>query len=125
MEEMISVTAYTLLANLLAGDCGELKLHKALLGKLLVRMIWVLLLCALFAGLGEATGATLTVRKDGTGNYTTIQSAVNAMAARDTCLVGPGAYAERISFPGGRSGQAGSLTTVMAETSGTAETLGF
>jgi len=74
---------------------------------------------------GSVQANTLLVRKDGSGNYTTIQAAVNAMAARDTVLVGPGTYAERITLPSGKSGIAGSLTTVMAETQGTVETQGF
>lgn len=84
-----------------------------------------ILLAALFAGRSEARGAVLTVRKDGTGNYTTIQAGVNAMAARDTCLVGPGIYAERVTFPSGKSGSAGNLTIVKAETPGAVEMRGF
>jgi hypothetical protein len=77
------------------------------------------------ANLNNLSANTLLVRQDGTGNYTTIQAAVNAMAAKDTVLVGPGTYAERITFPAGKSGVAGSLTTLKTETPGTVETWGF
>jgi hypothetical protein len=82
-----------------------------------------MLVLVVVPGLGH--GATIRVRKDGTGNYSTIQAAVNAMAARDTVIVGPGDYQERITFPSGKSGVTGSLTTLIAETQGTVETLGF
>jgi hypothetical protein len=81
-------------------------------------------LCLMVLGT-VAEGATIRVRQDGTGNYTNIQAAVNAMAARDTCLVGPGLYPERISFPTGKSGNATTLTTIKAETNGTVEMWGF
>ncbi len=84
-------------------------------------------LCAglLLAGVVQARAAVRTVRKDGTGNYTTIQACVNAMSSGDTCLVGAGVYQERIRFPAGKSGQAGNLTTVQAEVAGTVDTWGF
>jgi hypothetical protein len=42
----------------------------------------------------SASGAVLTVKKDGSGNYTTIQACANAAQAGDTCLVDPGTYDE-------------------------------
>ncbi len=77
------------------------------------------------AKLNNLSANTITVRQDGTGNYTTIQAAVNAMAAKDTVIVGPGTYPERITFPSGKSGIAGSLTTLKTQTPGTVETWGF
>jgi hypothetical protein len=41
-----------------------------------------------------ATGATITVRKDGTGDYMVIQAALNVAAAGDTIMIGPGQYTE-------------------------------
>jgi Right handed beta helix region len=72
----------------------------------------------------SAQGRTYRVRKDGTGDFTTILACLNAMAGGDTCLVGPGAYQERIRFPTGKSGSAGRLTTVKAETTGTVDIWG-
>ncbi|HWQ93033.1 MAG TPA: choice-of-anchor Q domain-containing protein [Clostridia bacterium] len=81
----------------------------------------------LFFALGAEIGraATLRVRQDGAGNYATIQSAVNAMAPGDTVVVGPGLYNERITFPTGKSGSPGRLTTIKAETQRTVDTQGF
>lgn len=69
--------------------------------------------------------ATLSVQQNGTGNYTTIQAAVNAMSSKDTVLVGPGTYSERVTFPSGKSGVAGSLTTIKAQPAGAAQMWGF
>ena len=45
--------------------------------------------------LASASGAaTLRVERDGTGDYTTIQPALDAVAAGDTVLIGPGEYPE-------------------------------
>ncbi len=44
--------------------------------------------------------ATLTVKQDGTGDYTKIQDAIDAAAINDTILVWPGTYFENISFFG-------------------------
>jgi len=79
----------------------------------------------LLGGLNLGQSTVLTVRQDGTGNYTSIQACVNAMAPGDTCLVGPGVYAERITVPAGKSGQAGQLTMIEAETQGAVDTQGF
>jgi hypothetical protein len=42
----------------------------------------------------DAGGATITVRKDGAGDFTVIHSAVNAAADGDTILIGPGEFME-------------------------------
>lgn len=49
----------------------------------------------------SALGATITVRKDGTGDFTVIQQALNVAAAGDTILIGPGEYLDKtwIRFP--------------------------
>jgi hypothetical protein len=41
-----------------------------------------------------ATAATITVRKDGTGDYMVLQQALDVAASGDTVLVGPGEYTE-------------------------------
>ena len=43
---------------------------------------------------------TLTVKQDGTGNYSVIQNAVNNATVGDTILVWPGTYYENIAFIG-------------------------
>lgn len=49
-----------------------------------------------------ASGATISVRKDGAGNYTTIQPALDVAADGDTILIGPGEYTEAttVRLPG-------------------------
>jgi hypothetical protein len=42
------------------------------------------------------TSAALTVRPDGSGNFTTIQACANAAMAGDTCLVSAGTYPEHV-----------------------------
>ena len=42
----------------------------------------------------------ITVRKDGSGNYSSIQSAIDASASSDTILVYDGTYMENIDFKG-------------------------
>ncbi len=46
--------------------------------------------------------ATISVQRDGTGNYTTIQPALDAAADGDTILIGPGEYTEAttVRLPG-------------------------
>lgn len=44
------------------------------------------------------SAATIAVRKDGTGDYTVLQHALNAAAAGDTILMGPGEYADKITY---------------------------
>jgi hypothetical protein len=41
-----------------------------------------------------ATGATITVRKDGSGDYMVIQAALDVATAGDTIMIGPGQYTE-------------------------------
>ncbi|OYT13375.1 MAG: hypothetical protein B6I19_05490 [Bacteroidetes bacterium 4572_114] len=55
------------------------------------------LLCILPSSLSPAT---LTVKQDGTGDFTNIQEAIGAAAVNDTILVWPGTYYENISFFG-------------------------
>lgn len=68
---------------------------------------------------------TWHVRTNGTGNFTTIQACVNAMAPGDTCLVGAGTYSERVTFPSSKSGHAGALTIIKGETNLCATNWGF
>lgn len=44
----------------------------------------------------SAFAANYNVKKDGTGNFTTIQACATAAVAGDTCLVGAGVYDERV-----------------------------
>jgi len=44
------------------------------------------------APLSNPEASTITVRQDGTGDYTTIQAAVAAAGSGDTVMVGPGTY---------------------------------
>lgn len=53
----------------------------------------------------KAQAATvITVAKDGTGTYTTVQAAINAAAAGDTISVGKGTYTEIVKVPTSKSG---------------------
>ncbi len=56
------------------------------------KLLLIIVLCAQGCA---ATAATITVRKDGTGNYAVIQDAVDHAAAGDTILIGPGRYEEK------------------------------
>ena len=51
--------------------------------------------CLLFS---SVEGAVLRVEKDGTGDYTVIQDAVDAAEDGDTVLIGPGRYTEVHDF---------------------------
>ncbi|MFI6245630.1 hypothetical protein [Streptomyces sp. NPDC051016] len=54
---------------------------------------------------GPASAAsTLTVAKDGSGMYTTVQAAVNAAAAGDTISVAKGTYQEIVNVPVSKTG---------------------
>ena len=58
--------------------------------------------------------ATLTVKKDGTGQYTTIQAAVNACSPGDTISVYSGSYPERVVWPRDKNGTAANRVTVFS-----------
>jgi hypothetical protein len=61
----------------------------------------LLLLTSLFMA-EIAAGATILVRKDGTGDYSVLHTAVNAAADGDTILIGPGEFTETrsVQIPG-------------------------
>jgi len=59
----------------------------------------ILLLTALLFSL-HSIAATLTVKQDGTGDYTIIQNAINNAVDGDTVLVWPGIYYENVDFIG-------------------------
>jgi hypothetical protein len=65
----------------------------------MLRAVHVAIVTLLVAG--SALGATITVRKDGTGDFAVIQQALNVAAAGDTILIGPGEYLDKtwIRFP--------------------------
>src|SRR5262245_33495565 len=94
------------------------------MGRSWAALAFAVLISCLIVNEADAQGRTYRVRKDGTGDFTTILACVNAMAGGDTCLVGPGSYQERIRFPSGKSGSAGRLTTVKAEVTGTVDVWG-
>ncbi len=58
---------------------------------------------------------TYTVKKDGSGNFTTIQACANAVSAGDTCVVSPGTYSGASITS---SGTAGNRITFRAASSG-------
>ena len=49
---------------------------------------------SIFLAHGYATGRTWCVEKDGSGDFTTIQPALDAAAPGDTVLIGPGRFIE-------------------------------
>ncbi|MFF7985129.1 pectinesterase family protein [Streptomyces sp. NPDC007901] len=51
-----------------------------------------------------SAAATLTVAKDGSGMYTTVQAAVNAAAAGDTVSIAKGTYQEIVNVPVTKTG---------------------
>lgn len=61
-----------------------------------------LLIALLLLVASSAMAATITVRKDGTGNYSVIQQALDAAANGDTILIGPGEYTDykMVRLPG-------------------------
>jgi hypothetical protein len=62
-------------------------------------MCFILLLPAVTA----ASGATITVRKDGSGDFAVIQDALDAAASGDTIRIGPGRFDDfrPFTYPGG------------------------
>src|SRR5438067_12350372 len=69
-----------------------------------MQTIWCVLLFAV-----SVNAATLTVKSDGSGNYTTIQACATAMASGDTCTVYAGTYNENVTVS---AGTVGNLKTV-------------
>lgn len=59
----------------------------------------ILLMIAMDLAAQTATAATLTVRPDGSGDFSTIQPALDAAATGDTVLIGPGLYTETAARP--------------------------
>ena len=57
--------------------------------RVLVCVAAVVLLCS-----SSAFAATITVERDGSGDFTTIQPALDAVASGDTIRIGPGDYTE-------------------------------
>jgi hypothetical protein len=57
-------------------------------------ILFVVLTCSLL------TATTLTVKQDGTGDYSTIQSAIDDSNEGDVVLVYPGRYFENINYNG-------------------------
>jgi len=71
-------------------------------------------ICCIFllaiSAAAATTGSNYTVKAAGGGNYTTIQSCVNAMAAGDTCTVYAGTYNESVTVPAGTAGNYKTVT---------------
>jgi hypothetical protein len=55
---------------------------------------WIVVLILAFGSLSTARGAVWRVEKDGSGDYTVIQDAVDASASGDTIMIGPGRFSE-------------------------------
>src|SRR5258708_37611810 len=58
----------------------------------------------------SASGANLTVKSGGGGNYTTIQACATAMSPGDTCTVYAGTYNENVTIPAGTAGNYKTIT---------------
>jgi hypothetical protein len=71
-------------------------------------------ICCIFvltiSAAASTTGTNYTVKAGGGGNYTTIQSCANAMAAGDTCTVFAGTYKENVTVSAGTSGNYKTIT---------------
>lgn len=57
-------------------------------------MLRILFMIAALAAANTALGATWHVARDGTGDFSVIQAAVDAAASGDTIMIGPGRYNE-------------------------------
>src|SRR5687767_12758230 len=57
-----------------------------------------------------AEAAILTVKHDGTGNYSTIQACATAARAGDTCLVNAGVYNEYVKPAAGGTSDSARIT---------------
>ncbi len=64
----------------------------------IVHVILIVLLSILGAASSQAEAAIITVNNNGSGNYTSIQEAVNSAQDGDTILVSPGVYRENIKI---------------------------
>jgi hypothetical protein len=76
---------------------------------LAMQTIWCALLLAVSAS-GATSGANLTVKSGGGGNYTTIQACATAMSPGDTCTVYAGTYNENVTIPAGTAGNYKTIT---------------
>ena len=89
---------------LVGTECRENKMpEKALLpspAEIRIIMIRYGLLILIMALPCLVLALTLTVKHDGTGDYTLIQEAITASADGDTVLVYPGRYIENVRFNG-------------------------
>ena len=76
-----------------------------MLRKLLILSLFAFLIPSL-----RSQAATYAVKAGGGGDYSTIQSCVNAMAAGDTCVVYAGTYNEVVSVSAGTAGNYKTVT---------------
>ena len=56
------------------------------------------------------SGANLTVKSGGGGDFTTIQACATAMSSGDTCTVFAGTYNENVTVPAGTAGNYKTIT---------------
>lgn len=64
-----------------------------------MKVYFIAVICAVFLGAAAArssVAADIRVERDGTGDFATIQAAVDAAADGDRILIGPGRYDERV-----------------------------
>lgn len=83
--------------------------------KIVSMMISVLLLVNLMSVPVLAGGRVITVKQDGTGNYSTIQKAVEAARPGDTVEVYGGIYREQVIFPRGGKSEESRITLRAAD----------
>jgi hypothetical protein len=67
-------------------------------GPIHVRTTLPVAVCAVLLGTVPALAHTWRVEKDGSGDFTTIQPAINVSAVGDTIEIGPGRYTENALF---------------------------